>query len=339
MNSIKKPQHRILRWIILCVVMIAIACNLYYLTVWYRIPHKKICYDLNIAGCIGYPVCNIYLGMDYSDSDTLGKQQLGAILSIKHPFMKQSPLLFMGVVDNIYNENRKDRYREYYEPLYKYNSLLCNKISTVYSTHIDLYSNLYDDINSNDTETWSDDQLLTIRRFKQKKIKQNHINSECWYYLQKLPDSHPCDEGFVIFNSQCFNTYDHLKPNFKSKGDISKLDCTINLRLDSRIECDSVIINTLGPVNLISINIQPDSLSFNKIMFYDKNKISQIRKSELRFYAEFPEAQKIQNIRIAVLLLILPFLLTLLFKLLKDEILIIMTNLKSYINSHKIIKS
>lgn len=258
--------------------------------------------------------------MDYSDSVVSNIEQLGAILYIKHTFRKHSTFLFVGVVDRISMESRKKRYKEYYEPLVQYDSLLCNKISTVYSTRLDISSNLYNRVGSNDTETWTNDQLLTIRKFKSKNFKSNGISSENWYYLQRLPNSLPCDEGFIIIRSQLQNSFDNFKPSYKSKGDISKLDCKVKLNFDYTIDCDTIIINTVGPIDLKSINVIPDNISFNQIEFFDKDKISQIRKYGLRFYAEFPETQKIQNIRIAILILILPFWLTLLFKLLRKEI-------------------
>lgn len=320
-NSHRKLQRVNIRLMIICVVAFIVICNLYYLAIWYRIPHKEISYKIKIAGCIGYPKCGIYLGMDYSDSDIVNNERLGAILSINHPFKKHSPFLFMGVVDNITMEKRTDRYNEFYEPLLHYDSLLCDKISTVYSTRIDMSSNLYDVAGSEDADIWSNDQLLTIRKFKSRNFKHNEISSENWYYLQRLPNSSPYDEGSVILCAQLYNTYDNFKPKVFSKGDISKLDCIIKLDLDSRIECDTIMINTFGPIDLVSININPDKISFNQIEFNDKDKIKHLRKNGLRFYAEFPEAQKIQNIRIAILILILPFWLTLLFKLSLKEIL------------------
>lgn len=318
-NTHKKLQHILIRWMIICVVSSVVIFNLYYLAIWYRTPHKEILYKAKIAGCIGYPKCRVYLGMDYSDYDIVNHERLGAILSINHPFRKHSPFLFMGMVDNSTMERRADRYKEFYEPLLLHDSLLCDKISTVYSTRIDISSNLYDGISSKDVENWSHEQLLTIRKFKSRNFKHNGISSENWFYLQRLPNSCPYDEGSVILGTQLYNTYDNYKPRVFSKGDISKLDCVIQLDLDSRIECDTIMINTFGPIDLISININPDKLSFNQIEFSDKDKIAQIRKNGLRFYAEFPEAQKIQNIRIAFLILILPFWLTLLFKLCKKE--------------------
>lgn len=316
----KKLQRFNIRWMKICIVLYIIISNLYYLTIWYRIPHKEIFYKIKIAGCIGYPTCGIYLGMDYSEFDVVDNERLGAILLISHPFRKHSPYLFKGVTDHITMEKRTDRYKELYEPLLLFDSTLCNKISTVYSTRIDISSNLYDGISSKDDETWSTEQLLTTRKFKSRNFKHNGISSENWYYLHRLPDSSPHDEGSVILCSQLYNTYDNSKPRVFSKGDISKLDCIIKLDLDSRIECDSIIINTFGPVDLKSINITPDNVSFNQIEFNDKNKIKQIINNGLRFYAEFPEAQKIQNIRIAILILFLPFWLTLLFKLIIKEI-------------------
>lgn len=316
----KKLQRLTIRWMKICVVATIVICNLYYLAIWYRIPHKEITYNVKVVGCIGYPSCAVFLGMDYSDCDVCNNEQLGAILHIKHPFRKHSPFLFMGVVDHIFKENRRERYKKYYEPLAQYDSLLCNKISTVYSSNIYITSNLYDAVGSNDAEMWTDDQLLTIRKFKSKNFKSNGISSENWFYLQRLPNSFPFDEGFVIIRSQLYNSFDNFKPSFKSKGDISKLDCKVKLNFDSCISCDTIIINTIGPIDLISINVKPDNISFNKIEFYDKGKISQIRKNGLRFYAEFPEAQKIQNIRIAILILLLPFWLTLLLQLLRREI-------------------
>lgn len=318
-NHYKKFQRLNIRWMKICVVASIVISNLYYLAIWYRIPHKEVCYNVKVAGCIGYPSCAVFLGMDYSDCDVSNNEQLGAILHIKHPFIKSSPFLFVGVVDYLSMENRKDRYRKYYDPLVLYDSLLCNKISTVYSTRLDITSNLYDGVGSNDTETWIKDQLLTIRKFKSKNFKCNGISSENWYYLQRLPNSFPCDEGFVIIRSKLYNSFDNFKPSFKSKGDISKLDCKVKLNFDSLVDCDTIIINTVGPIDLKSINVIPDDISFNQLVFLDKEKISQIRKYGLRFYAEFPEAQKIQNIRMAILILILPFWLTLLLKLLRKE--------------------
>lgn len=316
----KKLQRFNIRWIIICIVGTIVICNLYYLAIWNRIPHKEINYNVKIAGCIGYPSCSIYLGMDYSDCDVVANEYLGAILSIKHHFSKNSPFLFMGVVDHISMEKRKDRYKEFYEPLLLYDSLLCNKISTVYSTSIDISSNLYDAVNSSDDEIWTNEFLLTTRKFKSRRFKHNGICSENWFYLQRLPNSSPYGEGSVILCSQLYNTYDNFKPILFSKGDISKLDCIIRLNLDSRIECDTILINTIGPIDLAAISIKPDNISFNLIEFTDKGKLNQIRNNGLRFYAEFPEAQKIQNIRIAILILILPFWLTLLLRLISREV-------------------
>lgn len=320
LNHYNKIQRLNIRWMKICVIASIIICNLYYLDIWYRIPHKEVCYNVKVTGCVGYPSCVVFLGMDYSDSDVSNNDQLGAILHIKHPFRKHSPFLFMGVVDHLFMESRKERYKEYYEPLVHYDSLLCNKISTVYSTRLDITSNLYDGVSSNDTETWSNDQLLTIRKFKSKNFKINGISSENWYYLQRLPNSSPYDEGFVIIRSQLNNSFDNFKPSFKSKGDISKLDCNMKLNLDPLIDCDTIIINTIGPIDLKSINVIPDNISFNQIKFFEKEKISLIRKYGLRFYAEFPEAQKIQNIRMVILILILPFWLTLMFQLIRSEV-------------------
>lgn len=319
-DSHKKWQRLNIRWMYICVVVFIVNCNLYYLAIWYRIPHKEVCYNAKVAGCIGNPSCTVFLGMDYSDCDVSNNEQLGAILHIKHPFRKDSQFLFVGVVDHTFMESRKERYKEYYEPLAQYDSLLCSRISTVYATRLDITSNLYDGVDSNDAETWDNDQLLTIRKFKSKNLKSNGISSENWYYLQRLPNSFPCDFGFVIIQSKLYDSFDNFKPSLLSKGDISKLDCKIQLNIDSCISCDTIIINSVGPIDLISVNVVPDNISFNQIEYYDKNKILQIRKNGLRFYSEFPEAQKGQNVRIAVLILILPFWLTLLLKLLWKEV-------------------
>lgn len=318
-NPHKKIQRLSIRWMKICVIATIIICNLYYLVIWYRIPHKEVCYHAKVSGCIGYPSCAVFLGMDYSDSDVSNIKQLGAILHIKHTFRKHSPFLFVGVVDRISMESRKERYKEYYEPLVQYDSLLCEKISTVYSTRLDITSNLYDWVDSKDIAMWINDKLLTILKFKSQNIKSIGTSSENWHYLQRLPESFQCDEGYVIIRSQLYNSFDNFKPSFKSKGDISKLDCKVNVNIDSLIDCDTIIINTVGPIDLKSINVIPDNISFDQIEFFDKKKISQIRKYGLRFYAEFPEAQKIQNIRIAILILILPFWLTLLLKLFGKE--------------------
>ena len=84
--------------------------------------------------------------------------------------------------------------------------------------------------------------------------------------------------------------------------------------------CDTIEINTVGPFDLKSISLSPDSTNFNTILFFDKSKIKTIRKSGLKFYAEFPEASKLQNIRMAILLIILPFLLTWIIFLTKKEL-------------------
>lgn len=189
----------------------------------------------------------------------------------------------------------------------------------MYSSRIDITSNLYDGIVSNDMEKWTNDQMLTIRKFESKNLKYNKISSENWFYLQRLPNSFPYDEGYIIIQSKLGNTFDNFKPSYKSKGDISKLDCSVKLNIDPLIDCDTIIINTVGPIELKSINVIPDNISFNHIDFFDNEKISQIRKHGLWFYAEFPEAQKIQNIRMAILILILPFWLTLLLKLFGKE--------------------
>lgn len=108
-NFHKKFQRFNIRWMKICVVLSVIFCNLYYLAIWYRIPHKEISYNVEVAGCIGYPSCAVFLGMDYSDCDVSNNEQLGAILHIKHPFRKHSPFLFVGVVDRISMESRKER--------------------------------------------------------------------------------------------------------------------------------------------------------------------------------------------------------------------------------------
>lgn len=315
----KFVQRICLRGIILCTVCFVIICNLYYLSIWYRIPHKELRYNAEIAGCIGYPSCTIYLGMDYSDVGTPQQDQIGAILSIKHPFRKHSPFLFRDSYGLTTSESRKERYKKYYEPLLKYDSLLCDKISTVYSTHLEMSSNLYDAVTPKDKGSWSQELLLTTRKFKTKRTKANGTSTDFWFYLERLPSSYLCDEGSIVLYSQLYNSLDNFKPVIKSTGDISKLDCELLLNIDSRMECDSIIINTIGPIDLISSNITPDSITLNEIIFFKDYKISRIRKEGLRFYAEFPEAQKLQNLRLAVLILILPFWITLLIRLIYKE--------------------
>lgn len=316
----KSIQRICLRGIILCTVCFVIPCHLYYLSIWYRIPHKELRYKTEIAGCVGYPSCTIYLGMDYSDVGSPQRERIGAILSIKHPFRKHSPFLFRDSYGFTMSESRKDRYKKYYEPLYQYDSLLCDKISTVYSSHLEMSSNLYDAVTPKDEEYWFQEHLLTTRKFKTERIKANGTSTNFWFYLERLPSSCPCDEGSVVLCAQLCNSIDNFKPVIKSKGDISKLDCEIFLDIDSRMACDSIIINTIGSINLISSNITPDSVTFNELIFIEPYKISKIREDGLKFYAEFPEAQKLQNLRIAVLILFLPFWVTLLIRLICKEL-------------------
>lgn len=296
----------------------AIMFDLYYLSIWYRIPHKEVHYNANIAGSIGSESCTVYLGMDYSDEPFYHKEQLGAKLTIKHACRSNSPCLFQKTNDCF----RNNRIREFYESLFHYDSILCNRISTVYSTRIDILSNLYDFTIPHDQEIWTKDHLVAIRKFKSLDIKRNlpsGTSSETWFYLERLPASHSCNNHIIALCSQSYNNFDHFKPRLNSKGDISKLDCKICLNLDSRLDCETIIINTVGPIELISVNISPDIISFNKFIYSDKTKILQIRENGLRFYAEFPEAQKIQNLRISILLLVLPIWITLLIKLIRLE--------------------
>lgn len=303
---------------LLCLSFTFFATILYFLNIWYQTPHKRITYSANVVGCIGSPTSKVYLGMDYGD-DADTSDSLGAILFISHKYRKRSPYLFRGIVDPISQESRKDRYRNFYAPLANYNLDKCDSISTVYCSKITISSSLYDVVNNTQNEKWTEDKLLTIRIKKPQNSNRNTITSESWFYLSRLPNSYPDEYGEVILCSGLNNDFDNFKPNWHSKGDLSKLDCQLSLKLDDLHGCDTIEINTVGPFDLKSISIIPDSLSFNRIIFYNQDKIKAIRKKGLHLYAEFPEASKLQNFRMAILLIVLPFVLTWIIYLIKKE--------------------
>ncbi len=107
-----------------------------------------------------------------------------------------------------------------------------------------------------------------------------------------MPNSYPYEYGEVILCSGLNNDFDNFKPNWRSKGDISKLDCQLSLKLDDLLECDTIEINTVGPFDLKSISIIPNSLSFNRIIFYNQSKIEAIRKDGLHFLCRIPRSIK-----------------------------------------------
>lgn len=310
----KRPHQKVLlrelfrlSWIFSLLTLLGL--NFYFLNNWYRIPHKNICYNAQIDGCIGYPSCNIYIGMNYGDNYCT-KDSLGCYLIIKHRYKKHSPYLYRGIVDSYSLENRKDRYKKTYTPLHNHYSVRCDSISTVYRTSILLESNLSDVVNCQDKEIWDSEPLLAIRRSATTNPKRNASRVESWFYMSRLPNSFPYEQKFIRLCLYTINTIDNLQPSFLSKGDISKLDCSISLNLTHLLSCDTVTFYSVGPFTSFSANIPPDSISFNKFIFYNKDKIKQLRSDGLRFYAEFPEAQKLQNFRIALLLTVIPIILS-----------------------------
>ncbi len=307
---------------LICVVTTFIVMLIYYLMLWYRIPHKYINYNAQVIGCLGPTPCNILLGMDYGDGFRIAdNEKLGAFIFIKHPFRKHSPFLFRGDIDyGGCSRKRSEHYHKLYFPLAKYDIKRCEEISTVYRTSIRMTSNLYDYARIEDDETWKDKSMLLIRKLKSRKETANTVNAESWFYLHRLSERSVYDSGSVVLEGSLTNTFDNYRPSYKSKGDISKLDTHIKIDLHGWLICDTVLISTVGPCDLKSVSVIPDSVSFSKIYYYTRDKIETIKKCGLDLYAEFPEAQKLQNIRIAVLLFLIPLVITILFKTIQHEI-------------------
>lgn len=113
---------------------------------------------------------------------------------------------------------------------------------------------------------------------------------------------------------------DNFSPKWYSVGDASKLDFRLNLNLRDLIDCQEVLIKFNGPFTLASITMEPDNKGYNYISFTNPYKLHIIGKKGLNFYASFPQMEKIQQIRITVILLIFPILISWLIFLINKTI-------------------
>lgn len=295
--------------ILLIQLAIATCCIVFcsiLLYVWYRIPQKTVTYTTQTLGCIGRPKCKILAVMNYGNGDVV-EDSIGFSIKILHPFKENAPYLFRG---NVFGEDvaRKDRYIKEYEPLcYNYSSAI-DSISTLYKSIITLESNLYNGIKPKTKEVWSNEREVAI--WHKPIIVKNKTNTEneSWFYLKRKTWDWSVDT--LCLEHRLLNSYDNFFPKWSSKGDVSKLNFKLKIENYGFIECDEIMIRFNGPYNLSSITMEPDEKGYDYIRFTNPFKLEVISKNGLGFYASFPIPEKIQQARIAAIMIIIPILIS-----------------------------
>ena len=299
-----------LLWIQLVVATCCIILSLSLFYTWYRIPYKSVTYTTKIYGCVGDSKCKIIAVMNYGN-ENIKTDSTGFYVVMFHPLKEHSPYLFKG------NSARKERYIEEYEPLcYEYCSVI-DSISTLYKSTITLESNLYDVARPKDREVWANKKDLVI--WHQPTIVRNKTISEnesCFYLKHKKRDS--CGDT-IGMGHRLLTSYDNLFPKWFSKGDVSKLKFELNISNYGLIDCEEITIRFNGAYNLYSISLEPDEKGSDYIRFANQFKLKVICKNGLALYSSFPELERMQQARIAVLItIIIPLLLSWLLYIIKN---------------------
>lgn len=299
--SLKLIQRTVLKLTGISFLLSILFINLYYLSAWYRIPHKEIHFEVQANGYVGNPSCTVYLGMNYGDN-YCKIDSLGAYIIIDYPFkgISCSCTKQLCITDNVIclsSNSIKD-------------------ISSIFHTVITMKSNLSDVMRPISKGAQYSLPFVNINQLPVNNIALNSTIAET--YFNVLPEKRQyncsCYNGVTLLaNAQ--TDVDFINPGFESKGDISKLDCMVTIDIDERISCDTVTFYSVGPFSCFSANVEPDYVSFNKIAYFSPDKINRIKKNGLRFYSEFPEAAKLQNFRISLLLIAIPIILTSIFSL------------------------
>lgn len=291
----------------------SIICFSYLFFIWYRVPHRTVTYTIKTYGCIGYPKCKILVNMNYGYKD-IPKDTLGCSIKILHPFQRNSPYLFKGFKLSSHTPRVKEYYKEY-EPLcYKYPSSI-DSISTLYKSIVSQEADFYDEIKSKDDEYWSNSREILIYKHPTQIKNKKVIENETCFYLKRYTGI----DTIHIFQKLC-SSFDC--PKWFSKGDVSKLDCEIKFETYNLVECDEINIRFNGPYSLYSKNIEPDKDGYDYISYTSPFKLEVIHQKGLKFCALFPMFERMQQTRIAVLMIIIPILLSWLLYILRKMVMI-----------------
>lgn len=296
---------------LLVAICTILSCS-YLLSVWYGASQKTITYTIKTHGCIGTPKCKILGVLNYSGTAKMDTTGFFAIL--RHPFRKHSPFLFKN---NVFESNTSRRnFIDEYEPL-------CNK----YASAIDSISTLYKSIVNIETNSYYTSRIKTenqeFLRNEQENITykqpifvcKNKVESECWFYMKRLQEYWGLQEDTISMQHSLSMAF---PIKWYSFGDISKLNFHLKLNfLYGDVECEEITILFKGPYSLASVTMEPDEKGYSYISFKNPYKLQVISRRGLSFFVSFPNMEKIQNTRIACLLVIFPFLISWLIYIIK----------------------
>lgn len=270
----------------------------------YQVPSKTVTFTAKTFGCVGQPSYYISAVMNYGDSQSQN-DSTGFQIKILHPFVTNAPYLFRG---NIIGEGvlRRNEYINEYEPLCNRYGEIIDSISTLYKSIITTESNYYANTSVKDEEYWMNNSDVIIWRRATEKT-HGLIKNESWYYMKresKTNDTLCLEHRLTI---PCDNFY----PKWYLCGDVSKLELKLKLNDYDLLECKGIVVMFKGPYILTSTTMEADKQGYDYFLITSPYKLKIISRKGLSLYASFPKLEKLQHIRIAVLMLIIPLIISL----------------------------
>lgn len=288
----------------LVVTISIVILSIYVLFLLYQVPSKTVTFETKTFGCVGYPSYYISAAMNYGDSQSQN-DSTGFQIKIRHPFVANAPYLFRG---NIIGEGvlRRDEYIKEYEPLCNRYCDVIDSISTLYKSIIAAGSNVYAYTSVKDMECWMNNSDVAIWRRTTEK-KHGLIKSESWYYMKRKSRTNDT----LCLEHRLTIPYDNFYPKWYSCGDVSKLEFKLKLNDYDLLECKGIFIKFNGPYILASTTMEADKQGYDYFLITNPYKLKIISRKGLSMYASFPKLEKLQHIRITVLMLVIPLIMSL----------------------------